>query len=70
MEWEVIINRKTVLATTNYEQACSLFDFYRNRKQLFNISEIIIMCYEQRFFFEGQGASPSLYIKGKRGYII
>lgn len=53
MEWEVIINSKTVLATTNYEQACSLFDFYRNRKQLFNISEIIIMCYEQRFFFEG-----------------
>lgn len=51
--YEVIINGATVLATTNRNQACALFDFYRNEKALFNITEIILMNAENQYFFEG-----------------
>ena len=51
--YEVIINGETTLATTNFQQAATLFDFYRNRKRLFNIREIILLNAEQQFFFEG-----------------
>lgn len=51
--FEVIINGRTVLATDRKEQACALFDFYRKEKKLFNITEIILLNAEQRYFFEG-----------------
>lgn len=51
--YEVIINGETKLATTNVNQATALFEFYRHRKKLFNIHEIILLNAENQFFFEG-----------------
>lgn len=51
--YEVIINGETTLATTNVNQATALFDFYRARKKLFNINEIVLINAEQQYFFEG-----------------
>ena len=50
--YEVIINERTVY-TGNRQQACAMFDFYRNNKILFNIKEIVLLNGEQEFFFEG-----------------
>ena len=53
--YELVINGRTIYTTANKDdrRMAELFDFYRTRKQLFNIWHIAVLNGEAQFYFEG-----------------
>ena len=53
MEYEVIINKRTVYRGTNWNRATEEFQWYKENKAIMRITEIILMCAEEGFVIEG-----------------
>lgn len=53
MEYEVIINKRTVYRGTDWNRATTEFQWYKENKNIMRINEIILMCAEEGFILEG-----------------
>jgi len=53
--YELVINGRTVFTASSKDdrRMAELFDFYRSRKQLFNIWHIAVLNGDEHFYFEG-----------------
>ena len=53
MEYEVIVNQRTIYRGTDWSRATQEFAWYKQNKALMRITEILLICEEEQFILEG-----------------
>lgn len=53
MEYEVIVNGRTVYRGTNWNTAGDIFQWYKGNKSLMKITEVMLICAEEQMIITG-----------------